>query len=308
MSILYLIHFLRIFHASFPIKKISNNNKSKGWITPAIKTQCYLKRDLYILSRNSNDIKLKNYYKSYCKLVSKNITEAKRLYYNRGITSSNNKITTTWKIINSETGRTCANEGITGMNIHGSLIENPQVISDSLNNHSLSIADKIMNKSPNRFSSNTSTNSPLEYLVNVFKTPFPNIKYNNISRQEIETIIKSLKLSNSHGYDESSVKILKVSSQFICSPLTKICNKSLLTGIFPAHRKYSEIKPLFKKGDKYTMSNCRPISLLTSFSNIFENLIPLLDSFNILIIITSWLRNNLDSDKTLLLIKLSLSY
>jgi hypothetical protein len=46
-----------------------------------------------------------------------------------------------------------------------------------------------------------------------------------------------------------------------------------LTGIFPAHLKYLEIKPLFEKGDKYTMSNYRPISLLTSFPKIFEKLI-----------------------------------
>jgi hypothetical protein len=109
----------------------------------------------------------------------------------------------------------------------------------------LFIGDRNINKTPNRFSSNTSTNSPLEYLINVFKTPFLNIKYNNISRQEIDTIIKSLKPSNSHGYVEISVKILKVSSQFISSPLTKLCNKSLLTGIFPVRPKHSEIKPLF---------------------------------------------------------------
>ena len=39
------------------------------------------------------------------------------------------------------------------------------------------------------------------------------------------------------------------------------------------HLKYSQISPIFKKGDKTDMSNYRPISLLTSFSNIFKRAI-----------------------------------
>jgi len=56
----------------------------------------------------------------------------------------------------------------------------------------------------------------------------------------------------------------------IISPLTHICNKSLSSGIFPDRLKYSEINPLFKKGDKQNTSNYRPISVFTSFSEVLE--------------------------------------
>jgi fructose-1,6-bisphosphatase/inositol monophosphatase family enzyme len=46
-----------------------------------------------------------------------------------------------------------------------------------------------------------------------------------------------------------------------------------MSGIFPTHLKYSIVKPLFKKGDKEDMTNYRPISLLTSFSKVFEKII-----------------------------------
>ena len=82
--------------------------------------------------------------------------------------------------------------------------------------------------------------------------------------------IKSLKLNNSHEYDEISTKLLKISSPFIISTLAHTCNKSLSSGIFPDRLKYSEIKPLFKKGDKLNISNYRPISNLTSFSKVLE--------------------------------------
>jgi hypothetical protein len=42
---------------------------------------------------------------------------------------------------------------------------------------------------------------------------------------EISEIIKTLITKGSHGYDEISVKILKISSPFIISPLNYVSNK-----------------------------------------------------------------------------------
>jgi hypothetical protein len=47
----------------------------------------------------------------------------------------------------------------------------------------------------------------------------------------------------------------------------------LSSGIFPARIKFSGVKPVFRNGDKNVTSNYRPISLLTSFSKIFEKVI-----------------------------------
>jgi hypothetical protein len=49
--------------------------------------------------------KFKLYYKSYCRIPRKVIREAKRLHYNKLITSAENKIKATWSIIHRETGR-----------------------------------------------------------------------------------------------------------------------------------------------------------------------------------------------------------
>lgn len=72
-------------------------------------------------------------------------------------------------------------------------------------------------------------------------------------------------MKNSHGHDGISTKTLKLSLSYSSSPLTYICNKMLATGIFPTRLKFSEIKPLFKKGDKMNLSSYRPIFLLTPF-------------------------------------------
>jgi len=102
---------------------------------------------------------------------------------------------------------------------------------------------------------------------------FPSLKLKFVSSKEIEVTTHSLKPTDSHEYDEISIQILKVSSLYISSPLTYLCNWMLSSGIFPSRLKFSEIKPLFKKGDKSSISYYRPVSILTSFSKIIEKII-----------------------------------
>ena len=90
------------------------------------------------------------------------------------------------------------------------------------------------------------------------------------STKEISPIAKSIKTKNTHGYDGISTQILKVNSNYITSPLTYICNKVILSGIFLDQLKFSIIKPVYKKGDRTNLTNYRPISLSTSFSRVFE--------------------------------------
>jgi len=47
----------------------------------------------------------------------------------------------------------------------------------------------------------------------------------------------------------------------------------MLSGTFPTRLKYAVVKPLLKKWGKDNVANYRPISLLTSFSKVFERII-----------------------------------
>ena len=80
------------------------------------------------------------------------------------------------------------------------------------------------------------------YLEQNYAHPPPSLVIKTFSTKEITSIIKALKTKNSHGFDEISVKLLKVSTTYICSPLTHICNKSILSGIFPDNMKFSIVK------------------------------------------------------------------
>jgi hypothetical protein len=69
--------------------------------------------------------------------------------------------------------------------------------------------------------------NPTYYLPKISHNPFPNIKFNNTSTKEIERIINSIRVKNSHGYDRITIKMLKVSAPYISSPLNQICIKSI---------------------------------------------------------------------------------
>jgi hypothetical protein len=171
---------------------------------------------------------------------------------------------TTCNTVKTESGKKDKSADIYWSNNDGDESHDYQVISDSFNNYFLSIAEKITHNiiNNNNIGSNNEE-TPLHYLLQLFSNPFPNIKFSNTSTREVERIIISLQSKSSHGYNEISTKILKVSAPFISSPLNYICNESLSTGIFPTCLKFSMIKPLYKKGDKNNMANYRPISLLT---------------------------------------------
>jgi hypothetical protein len=94
----FLCIFLNIYEASFPVVYLSNNNY-KSWITTGIKTSCRHKRFVYKLIVHTNDPKVKTCYKKYCLILRKVIYEAKKLYYNQLIETSNNRNKTVWNII-----------------------------------------------------------------------------------------------------------------------------------------------------------------------------------------------------------------
>jgi Notch-like protein len=167
------------------------------------------------------------------------------------------------------TGKRSGNKSVQSVYINGALSENQQLIADSFQNYFLSIAEKIVSNNNEELKNNNC----IDCLHRVFNKLFPNIIFDNTTASEIKKIIMSLKSKNSYGYDEISVMILKISSPFIIAPLNYICNRSTLSGTFPTRLKYSVVKPLFKKGDNKDIRNYWPISLLTSFSKIFEKII-----------------------------------
>ena len=94
-----------------------------------------------------------------------------------------------------------------------------------------------------------------------------------ISEEMILNIIRSLHPDKSHGWDEISVRMIKMSDDALVLPLKTIFINCLRSGIFPEIWKCAKVVPVHKKNEKNLKGNYRPISLLPIFGKILEKLI-----------------------------------
>ena len=90
---------------------------------------------------------------------------------------------------------------------------------------------------------------------------------------EMNKVITSLKNKASSGHDGLSNNIVQICAPVIAPYLTSVFNQCIHLETFPDSFKIAKILGLHKEGSWDIPNNYRPISLLTSFSKIFEKLL-----------------------------------
>ena len=93
-----------------------------------------------------------------------------------------------------------------------------------------------------------------------------------IIHEEIVDIINKIPCGKAPGWDGVSSIVLKKEKYSFAKPLALICNKSIISGIFPDGLKFGKVVPIYKKGNKNEIGNYRPITVLSVFSKVFEKL------------------------------------
>ena len=83
----------------------------------------------------------------------------------------------------------------------------------------------------------------------------------------------SLNVTKGAGYSTLPSKVVRLVSPTIASPLTDIINPSITKGIFPDLLKTACVVPAVKKEDRSKKENYRPISILNTFSKVFERFV-----------------------------------
>lgn len=252
-------------------KRNRSDTKLKPWITAGI-LHCIRKRDKIhnFCRKNPNDYESFLFYKRYRNICKKIIANVKRDYYQKQISEATGDKKKIWNIIKDIADINKTNTPIVKINIEDQTLNvnsDPKKISDHFNQFFSNIGANLAKNILDRY------NVSEKDLAN--NIPASNLSYNPFyftpsTETEILDLISSLKNSNSAGIDHLSTKNIKHIQKYIASPLKHIINLSFKTGIFPNSLKQATVIPIFKTGDKLSVNNYRPISLLSPISKIIE--------------------------------------
>ena len=92
----------------------------------------------------------------------------------------------------------------------------------------------------------------------------------SFSQDNIAKIIQNLDPKKAHGDNNISIRMLKICRSSIYKPLETIFKQCIETGVFSSEWKKASIVPIHKKGNKHTLGNYRPVSLLPICGKILE--------------------------------------
>ncbi|MCP3849730.1 MAG: hypothetical protein GY694_05770, partial [Gammaproteobacteria bacterium] len=94
-----------------------------------------------------------------------------------------------------------------------------------------------------------------------------------VTRESVQRKLATLNPFKSPGPDMVVPKLLKELSSELAVPLTILFNLSLERGEVPSEWKHAQVSPIFKKGDKSSPNNYRPVSLTCIVCKILESFI-----------------------------------
>ena len=96
---------------------------------------------------------------------------------------------------------------------------------------------------------------------------------NDVSEEKLLTITRSLNPNKAYGWEEISIRMIKLSDASLVTPLKMIFTNCLRNALFPEVWKGATVVPVYKKKEKNLKVNNRPISLLPMFGKILEKLV-----------------------------------
>ena len=138
--------------------------------------------------------------------------------------------------------------------VNSQSISNEKEIASKFNNYFTDIGKNLADKI------DTSNKHPFDHYLHSPSIYKFHLKQTNPN--EIISVINNLPMKTSSGHDKISCIILKEIKNIIAQPLSLLVIQAFNTGVFPSKLKLAKVIPLFKKGDKTSIENYRPISLL----------------------------------------------
>ena len=242
------------------IKYISTKRLSKPWLSSAIlnsiKTKAHYFKlcKLGIISKETN--------KRYKNILTSTIRAAKVQFYRQSLCTNKNNIKKTWNLLRVLMQSKCSKSNIVNcLNIDGQEITEETVIAERFNHYFSTVARNL--------EAEIEQAQDICPLANVRKDIVNSLFLRPVTTEECLNVVSSLK-NTKYNINIMPVFVFKSVIVDIVQYVVKLINSSFMAGIFPECLKHATITPIYKKDNKQTMSNYRPISVLPLMSKVFE--------------------------------------
>jgi hypothetical protein len=259
--------FVINFDNAFPLVD-AYQEKTKNihlpWLTTAIVTSCKVKNKLYKKYKKYPSLLNLTNYKNYNNKLQQCISSAEQKYYMEKLQKSKDDTKSKWLLINQILNKNNVNNTINTFTINGHATTDVKLIAETFNSYYINLGSSLASNIPQAMY------SPFDYLKN---KQVNSAVFHSTTSLEIISIINNLKNDSSPGWDDIPNSVIKFSKKFISIPLANIVNYMINVGSFPDQLKIAKVVPCYKSGDKSVILNYRPISILNSFSKIFEKII-----------------------------------
>lgn len=305
--------------ATKEIKSKNEASKRQPWITSALVKSSQTKQKLfreYQLDLGNHEKEQE--YKKYKNKFNKLLLLTKTNYFRNELENNKKNNKMIWNTINKFTNKKKERREIKQINFHQKTLTNDKEIANCFNKYFSSIGRELSSK----------ILKPVIPLTKM-KTINASIYLHDTDETEVENMIDDIKPNKAPGLDRITSNTLRSISRYVKKPIAYIINRIFETGQFPTCLKKGLVRPLFKKGDQNTMSNYRPISLISNISKIVEKImkkriIAFLDKYNFfsdkqfgfkhgistenaIVYLTNNIYSRLDQDKPVLCVFLDLA-
>ena len=253
----------------------------KPWILPWLEEAIERKNQAYHDFVKEPDDRNQLKYDRLKKFCTKHVDKAKNIHYKKFFEQHKDNSKKQWQMINSLLNRKPTKPTSIKLSDENGQVSTPAAVAEKFNDHFSNIAPKIKSEISSR------TTFDPGGTQGTLRSPSPNSIYiKPVTASEVQDVINLFKNKATLDTKIQPLKIANSCDNFT-TVLAHVVNSSFEQGVFPQALKTAKVVPVHEGGSKTDIKNYRPISLLATFSKVFEKLmhnrvINFLDTYNIL--------------------------
>ena len=279
--------FIEILGNQAPIKRKVVRANHATYMTKVLRKAIMKRSELktkYLKKNTQNNLKAYKKQRNYCSKLYKK--EKKKYYNNLNVTQikDNREFWKNVKPFLSDKGGNFSR--ITLVNENDEIVCDDLELANTFSDHFETAVTCVNVDNPNLSHSLLNSTNQIQSVISKFES-HPSIlkikecvnlenafNFEITNKDEISEEISNLDNKKNGTYGNIPTKIIKDNYDICSSFLENIWNKEMIhDSVFQDKLKLADVTPVYKKKDKTSVENYRPISVLPTFSKVFEKLI-----------------------------------